>query len=227
MPHPGYEFKPVPYSSHTLLLETLPREGRGRRVLDLGCAHGYLGEILAARGYCVIGVEKPGLAGDRFPETVELVEADLDAGVPPLGLFDFILCADILEHLHDPPALLRDLRKMLTPGGRLVASLPNSGHAYFRLTVLTGNFPKHDRGLFDRTHLHFYTWRGWTELFYTCGFRIEGVRPSATPFGLALPRWADTLAVRAMDRIANLLARLWKQMFAYQFIVIARPGDSG
>ncbi len=42
----------------------------------------------------------------------------------------------------------------LAEGGRLVASLPNSGNLYFHLNILMGRFPAHGRGLFDRTHLH-------------------------------------------------------------------------
>lgn len=222
-----YTFKPVPFSSHTLLLEVLPAHGEGRRILDLGCAHGYLGEVLAGRGFQVVGVEKPGLAGHRFPSSVELVEADLNFGVPDLGQFDYIICADILEHLHDPPSLLRDVRSRLAPGGRIVASLPNSGHIYFRLMVLLGNFPQHDRGLFDRTHLHFYPWKGWEELFLTSGYRIEKVLTTATPFGLALPQWSHTFWVRFLDQAAHALSRLWKQLFAYQFIVVTRLEESG
>ena len=46
-----YQFKASPYSSHTILLANLPEPGQGKRVLDVGCGDGYLGEILAARGY--------------------------------------------------------------------------------------------------------------------------------------------------------------------------------
>jgi SAM-dependent methyltransferase len=204
-----------------MLLELLPREGRGLRVLDVGCANGYLGEALAERGYEVTGIEKPGLASDTFPRSVELIEADIDYGVPTLGLFDYVLCADVLEHLHDPPAVLRDLRGMLKPGGRLLVSLPNSGHLYFRLKILSGDFPKHDKGLFDRTHLHFCTWRGWATLLASSRYRIESVRSTATPFGLAFPRWADTAAIRLLESFSYALARFWKTLFAYQFLVVA------
>ena len=37
-----YQLKPSPYGSHSLLLSNLPEEGEGRRVLDIGCAGGYL-----------------------------------------------------------------------------------------------------------------------------------------------------------------------------------------
>jgi hypothetical protein len=91
------------------------------------------------------------------------------------------------------------------------------------LTVLLGRFPRHDRGLFDRTHLHFHTWSGWRQLFQEAGFGLQSVVSSGVPVGLAMPRWHTTLAVKAAERLSFDLARLWKTMFAYQFIVTARP----
>jgi SAM-dependent methyltransferase len=217
-----YEFKASPYSSHSLLLATLPADGRGRRVLDVGCAGGYLGEILAARGYRVTGIDAPGVYS--APDSIELLQADLDEGLPALaGQFDFILCADVLEHLKRPDGMLRDLRELLAPGGRLAASLPNSGHAYFRWNVLRGRFPADDRGLFDRTHLHFYTWDGWVRLFAQAEFRIESVESSGVPVSLAFPRWRESAVVRALERLSYETARAWTKMFAYQFIVTAAP----
>jgi len=219
-----YQFKPSPYSSHSLLLSLLPAQGRDQRVLDVGCASGYLAEILTAQGYAVTAIDIPGVISDAFPPTATLIPADLDSGLPPLtGTFQFILCADVLEHLRDPSRLLREIRAYLAPGGKLLASLPNSGNLYFRLNVLMGRFPQHDRGLFDRTHLHFYTWATWVDLFTESGFMIERVRPSGVPVGLALPRWEDSLPVRMLELAAFWMARVWKKLFAYQFVVVARP----
>ena len=219
-----YQLKDSPYSSHSLLLASLPPSGEGRSVLDVGCAGGYLGAILARRGYRVTGIDSPGAARAAFPESIELLEADLDLGLPHLaGRFDFVICADVLEHLRRPAVLLCELRNILASGGWLAASLPNSGHAYFRWNVLTGRFPAHDRGLFDRTHLHFYTWRGWLDLFQASGFRIKTLRCSGVPIGLALPKWEGSAAVRALERLSYESARWWKKMFAYQFIVTAAP----
>jgi hypothetical protein len=108
-----------------------------------------------------------------------------------------------------------------------VASLPNSGNLYFRLTVLAGRFPKHDRGLFDRTHLHFFTWDGWEELFRAHGYGFTQVKPSGIPVGLAFPAAEGSLLVRAAEWAAHLAARCWRRMFAYQFVVTATISEGG
>ena len=64
------------------------------------------------------------------------------------------------------------------------------------------------------------------ELLTRAGFRIEKVRPTGIPFGLGLPRWEDTLPVRVLEALGYLAARLWKRLFAYQFVVKARPAGA-
>src|SRR5262249_15028703 len=55
-----YELKSGKYSSHSLLLSRFAAAGDGRRVLDVGCAEGFLADLLAQRGYAVTGVDWPG-----------------------------------------------------------------------------------------------------------------------------------------------------------------------
>ena len=217
---PRYQIKAGAYSSHTLLLAHFPAEGKGRRVLDVGCAAGYLSEILMQRSFSVACIDWP---GTPHLTTLEFSGADLDDGLGPIGgPFEYIICGDVIEHLRDPLRLLEECRNRMAPGGILVASLPNSAHWYFRWNVLLGRFPQHERGLFDSTHLHFYNWDGWVRLLARAGFRIETVQPTAVPFGLALPRWDGTLLVRGLEFLSYLCARLWKKLFAYQFIITAR-----
>jgi len=224
---PGYAFKPSPYSSHSVLLQLVQAGRRAARILDVGCASGYMAEILVSKGHEVVGIDKPGAISNGFPAAATFIPADLDSGLPPLpGKFDYILCADVLEHLREPLKLLRELLPYLTPEGRLLASLPNSGNLYFRLNVLLGRFPHHDRGLFDRTHLHFYTWAGWVELFSRSGLSIESAHPTSVPVGLAFPRWDNSLPIRWLERLAYSLARAWMKLFVYQFVVVARPEAS-
>lgn len=217
-----YQLKRSPYSSHSVLLRLLPAEGTGATVLDVGCGNGYLGAILADRGFCVTGLERSGGYGADFPANVELIEADLEQGLPALSRrFDYVLAADILEHLRRPELALEQLRSIMKPGAKLIASLPNSGHAYFRLNVLLGRFPQHDTGLFDRTHVRFYMLEGWSKLLRDSGFAIESWHVTGVPVGLAFPRLAGTAPIRLAERLSFDLARLWKRLFAYQFVVTA------
>lgn len=215
-----YVLKPQAHSSHSLVLELLPENGHGLRLLDVGCADGYLSRLFAARGFSVTAIDAPTLHKRALPDGVTFLEADLDRGLPPLnGSFDFVVCADILEHLRDPEVLLRQIRAKMPAGGKLIASLPNSGNLYFRLNVLLGKFPQHDRGLFDRTHLHFFVWQGWNHLLSRSGFRITAVRSSVIPFSLALSKHPGIGNV--LESAYSVAARVWRTLFAYQFVVIA------
>lgn len=221
-----YVLKTGRFSSHSLLLDALPPDGHGRRLLDVGGGEGFLSRLLAERGYRVTCIARPDSRADDFPAAVDLLGIDLDFDLPRFDRpFDFILCGDILEHLREPAAVLRWLRRHLAPGGLLVASLPNSAHLYFRLNVLLGRFPEHGRGLFDRTHLHFYAWNNWRRVIDEGGFRIETVRPTAAPVELLMPARRSGLALGALERLSYGLARLWGNLFAYQFVITARPAE--
>jgi SAM-dependent methyltransferase len=215
-----YVLKTQPHSSHSILQRLLPEKGQGRRLLDVGCANGYLSRLFCERGYRVTGIDSCERPAVGFSETIHFFTVDLDRGLPKIeGAFDYIICADVLEHLYDPNVLLRELRARLATGGKLIASLPNSGNIYFRASVLMGRFPSQDRGLFDRTHLHFFMWNGWKNLLRAHSFHIESVEPSAIPFSLMIPK--SPRLGEALESAYMPAARTWKSMFAYQFLVVA------
>ena len=93
--------------------------------------------------------------------------------------------------------------------------------------MLLGRFPQHDRGLFDKTHLHFYAWRNWADLLMRAGYVVEDVVPTVIPFGLVWPRLEGTPIVRGLEGTNYLLARAWRTLWAYQFVVLARPVRNG
>ncbi len=128
----GYEQKDAVDSSHGRILDWASRRPAGR-VLDLGCSDGRLGERLRSLGHHVTGVDVRTHDGvkDRLDQ---FVEADLERGMPPeIGdSFDLILAADVLEHVRRPEDVLDQVRTLLTPGGSVIASVPNFGHWYPR-----------------------------------------------------------------------------------------------
>jgi methionine biosynthesis protein MetW len=149
-----------------------------RRVLDLGCASGALGAALRARGAYVVGVESdPGYAARARERLDEVVEADLETLDPaPLGRFDALVAGDVLEHLNDPWAVLRRFATVVEPGGTVVVSLPNVRHweTVWAIAV-QGRFPRRNEGVFDRTHLRWFTLHDAWSLVDEAGLRVEGV----------------------------------------------------
>jgi SAM-dependent methyltransferase len=208
-----YTLKDSPFMSHMQLLGLVSPERDGRRVLDVGCGNGYLSQLLESKGFQVTGIEHP----DGFDGPPPAVVHDLEKPLPPLpGPFDIIVIGDVLEHLRRPQDLLVELRQHLAPGGKIVASLPNSGNIYFRLHILMGSFPEDDKGLFDRTHLHFWMLKNWRNLFDRAGYTFAVQAVTGIPVSLVVPQ------LGLFDGVCYYLARAWKTLFAYQFLVVAK-----
>jgi methionine biosynthesis protein MetW len=131
-----------------------------RRVLDLGCATGTTGAALKQRQDVeVVGVERePDYAADARTRLDEVITADVEALDPgSLGRFDALIAADILEHLVDPWTVLQRYAALLEPGGTAVVSLPNVGHWSTYAHLLRGRWPRKPEGIFDATHLRWFT----------------------------------------------------------------------
>ena len=158
-----------------------------RKVLDIGCGTGRLGEALKARQQAkVIGIELDEAAATVARMRLDgVIVGDVEQAVPdfPPGSFDAIVCADILEHLRDPGGLLLKARSWLAPDGRLVASIPNVRHNSVVRSLLEGNWTYEPAGLLDRTHLRFFTRREIEKLFCRAGFAIDELEMGGLPRG--------------------------------------------
>jgi SAM-dependent methyltransferase len=127
--------------------------GPGRRVLDLGCRDGALTREYAA-GNEVVGVDadREALAeAERLG--IETHWADLDQPLPFANeSFDAVVAGELLEHLRDPRGVVAEARRVLRPGGVLVASVPNAYRLKNRLRFLLGREPDQ-----DPTHLQMFS----------------------------------------------------------------------
>jgi 2-polyprenyl-3-methyl-5-hydroxy-6-metoxy-1,4-benzoquinol methylase len=166
-----------------------------RRILDLGCSTGALGAALKARqGATVVGVElSEDYARDAEGRLDRVIVGDVEAFAagppPPEAPFDCVICADVLEHLRDPWAALRGAAAMLAPGATAVVSLPNVLFwAGLLRAVRTRRWPRDDEGLFDRTHLRWFSEADAVELLEQAGLRDVAVYPRYWVEGAALRR---------------------------------------
>lgn len=220
----SYPFKASPWSSHSQILGLIPHNGAGRSLLDVGCWDGALAARMAERGFVVTGIERQSWPEGQFPGNVRLIVADLHHGIPQLpGQFDYIVCGDVIEHVLEDAKVLLQLRSHLKPGGRLIVSVPNSGNLYFRAVILSGRFPEEEKGLFDRTHIHFRVWSGWQELFIRCGYNVSSVHVTPVPFSVFFN--SQNGLVRGLEWLFWRFACVWKTLFAYQFLVILESSN--
>ena len=200
-------------ASHALLLEQVPS---GARVLDVGCAEGYVSRELRERGCAAVGVEADASAAERARRWCdEVIVGDVEAAdvrARVTGPYDRVLFGDVLEHLRDPASVLRWARELLAPDGLVVASLPNIAHWTARRELVRGRFPREDHGLFDRTHLRFFTRASARELLESAGLRVtaEAFAPAPLPLEGHLP---------ALGRLRPALVRRRPELFALQIVL--------
>ena len=211
-------------TSHTLMVELATG---GKRVLDVGCATGTLGQVLRTQGAYVVGVEiDPRAAAAARRVLDHVVVGDIERpgffGEFETGSFDCVIFGDVLEHLRDPDSVVRSARRLLAAGGWLVASIPNVAHAAVRLALLTGRFEYSETGLLDNTHVRFFTRTSVESLLAKAGYRIELMeRTQAGPFDTEINLDPGAFSKDLID-----LVRSADEATTYQFVVRAFPLDA-
>ncbi len=150
------------------ILQHVPQTAR--RVLDLGCATGTTGAALKQRQEVeVVGVElEREYAREAAARLDHVITGDVETATPE-GRFDALIAADILEHLRDPWAALRRYAQQLEPDATVVVSLPNVAHWSTYAHLARGSWPRKDEGIFDATHLRWFTLRDARELLIQAG----------------------------------------------------------
>jgi SAM-dependent methyltransferase len=145
-----------------------------RRALDLGGGDGRLGAELAADELTVADVSRVALerARRRLPGA-RLVHVEPHAPLPvPDSQFDLVLCANVLEHVHDVQLFLSEVRRVLEPGGTLALTTPAHGRLT-GLDVLLRGFERRFDPLSPR--LRFLSRRSLAQLLDSLGFDVASL----------------------------------------------------
>jgi SAM-dependent methyltransferase len=186
----------------SLLTKYVLAQRSNANVLDVGCGCGANARALRERspGVRVFGVEPNARAvelardacHDVFQGTVDEWAEQPAASQP----FDALVLSDVLEHVADPIAFVRGLAKTPALENALwIVSVPNYAVWYNRLFTLLGHQSYSWSGLWDRTHLRFYTRHAVRELLEYCGLTI--VDSACTP---SLVQSAAPVLRKAFDR---------------------------
>ena len=142
----------------------------------MGCSTGYFTKAMAERGARWSGSSSDPDAAENAEQWAErVVVGNLDEGdvwnYVKDESFDVVLLGDVLEHLRDPLASLRQAVRKIKPTGYVVTSLPNVAHGDVRIALLQGRFRYAETGLLDRTHMRFFTLETIRELMTSSGTR--------------------------------------------------------
>jgi len=220
--NPWYRAKWSFESSHTLALDRVPP---GSKVVDVGCASGYIARALREKGCEVTGIDQlppPSDCGLR-----QFIRADLNSGEFPVdaGAFHYVLLLDIIEHLRSPEQFIDSLRKSRRQAEdtTVIVSTGNIGFLVTRLMLLLGYFHYGARGILDLTHTRLFTFATLRNAFEQAGYQIIETRGVPAPFPLAL---GNNRLARTLLTVNRWLIRLARPLFSYQIFMVARPNPS-
>lgn len=178
-----YTAKPASYFSNARadFIDRLPRNSSAS-VLEIGCGTGATGALALSEGCCgrYVGVEPSEAAATEAREVLsEVICADVEttefAWQP--AEFDAVILSEVLEQLVEPSAVLRRLAPHVRQGGILLASSPNISHWRVIRELILGHFNLTGHGVFDRTHLRWFTPHSFATMIEAAGFAIQEIGP--------------------------------------------------
>lgn len=205
-----------------------------RRICEFGCGAGALARAVKYRNPSVhyTGVE---LAEEPLHQARSILDTALQRNldhVPdwrrdpelsaalPEGTFDHVIFGDVLEHLYAPEEVLRKSTQLLSPEGTLLACIPNVQHWSVFAQLVAGNWPRADSGLFDRTHIRWFTLQDMLQLFQDAGLAVQTVVPRVFQHdqGIAVLEYLEPLAVYLGANVEQLMQR----GLPLQYVLVAR-----
>lgn len=178
----------------------------GGDLLDIGCSIGRLMKVARDEGFRVTGLELGARAAAhaRAHFGLDVREVRLEEAGLPDGSFDVVTLIETLEHVPDPAAMLREIHRVLRPGGVIVVGVPNLGSLG---VMVLGSVAR----TFNRNHLHYFTEGTLARLLEAEGFEVawKGSKVSLLDSVLNHLQGVDPFAALATNGLpAALTARL-------------------
>ena len=154
----------------------------GERLLDVGCGDGTFAILVKDKYQEVYGVDISSEAIQRAKKRgIKALQVNLNSEPLPFGpnYFDTVTCLDVVEHVFDPRVLIKEIYRVLKPGGEGFITFPNIRFLrYLQSIIFAGRFPKTsgDPSLYDGGHLHYFTSKDMEILLENAGFRVVAKR---------------------------------------------------
>lgn len=204
-----YDSKAIQYGiskarlKHTL--DLIPAKSQ-LRILDIGCATGYVGKLLKENRHYVVGfdISKKAIKKAKIVLDEAYVVDIEQKKLPVLRKFDVLILSEVIEHLFQPEKTIKKLSNYIKPKGTLIISTPNFLYWGYRIQFLKGNFNYSHVGAFDEGHIHFFTYHSLRSLLKVNNFVIN--KEHHLTAGIC----------------SKLLVRRFPSLFAYHLLVSAK-----
>lgn len=189
------------------------------RVLEVGCD---LGSTLVEIKNRYPNSQVCGLEINEASAAIACHMVDVQIGniedkvIPFEEKFDYIIFADVLEHLRNPEDVVKYCRDRLKDNGCILASIPNVMHVSVMEQMLNGRFTYNNVGLLDRTHIHLFTIYEIMRMFQEAGYKVEKTDVTAIP----LSETQQELVEKLMQISSGDVTR--EMYYAYQYMTRAR-----
>lgn len=175
-----------PHSPH-MIIPTLINPST--TVLDVGCNTGYMGRILKNKKVVTDGIDinKQALQiAKKYYNRLFLRDLFTGKLSIPNQKYNYIIFADVLEHLPRPDLLLLDAKKYLAKNGKIIISLPNIARFEIRFSILLGRFDYTDDYILSEDHLRFFTKKSGGQFVNECGLKVTEIIPTGLGHMLGL-----------------------------------------
>lgn len=173
-----YDFD-LSLEEHTSVGKIISQITDGSAVLEFGPGNGRMTQYLINEKKCEVSIVEfdpvlfkhvMGFAQDGFLGNIEEYKWNDHFADKK---FDFIIFADVLEHLTDSEKALQEASKFLAPNGEILLTFPNLAHNSVLIDLFNNKLGWKQYGLLDQTHNSFYTQHGFEELFERIGLSIR------------------------------------------------------
>lgn len=156
---------------------------RGTYVLEFGPANGRLTKYLSQEKDCKVTIveidEDDGKEAELYAQNALIGHEKGDINkyfwCELDEKYDYIIFADVLEHLPNPGEVLKRCKEKLKPDGSILISIPNLSHNSVLIELLNDRFFYQKTGLLDSTHIHFFTYYSFLDMIEKNGYSVEDI----------------------------------------------------